>query len=127
MALRWQWNEKVGTAEIFNRDKLVTYQLYQGNAFLIFLYEWEEDGKEMWSMHNFFADETHAKRMLGIDRNYKETYGDNIFNKKDYKLHKIRINKKVYGESDTKKLVNMLIKAFDQIEIEIFAEEIEED
>jgi len=127
MAIQWQWKEKVGTAEIFNYDKVYTYQLYRGNAFLIFLYEYEEDGKEMYNMHSFFADETHAKRMLGIDKNYKETYGNNSYDYDKHRLQKIRINKTIYGESYTKKLVDMLIKAFDKIEIEIYSEDIKED
>lgn len=127
MAIQWQWKEKVGTAEIFNRDKVYTYQLYRGNAFLIFLYEYEEDGKEMYNMHSFFVDERHAKRMLGIDKQDKATYGDNCFATTNYRLEKIRINKKIYGESYTKKLVDMLIKAFDKIEIEIYSEDIKED
>lgn len=119
--LQWDWKNKVGEVEIFNHDRTVTYNLYQGNAFLIMLYEYEEDGKDMYSMHNFFADETHAKRMFGIDKKW-ETYGDNIFNRPKYKMQKIRINKNEYGFKNTKKLVNMLLEAFDDIEIEVKGE-----
>ena len=117
--LQWDWENKVGEVEMFNYDKVVTYNLYQGNAFLIMIYEYNEDGKDMYSMHNFFADETHAKRMLGLDKKWKDTYGKNSFNQPKYKMQKIRIKKSEYGFQNTKKLVNMLLEAFDEINIEI--------
>lgn len=116
MALHWDWNDKVGTVTVFNYDKEVEYNLYQGNAFLIMLYEYEVDGKEMWQMGSFFADETHAKNCLGLTKGY-----DNIFDTEYSKMLKIRINKGKY--SYTKKLVDMLIKAFDNIIIELYTEE----
>ena len=119
MALNWYWDDKVGEAEVFNYDKVVTYNLYQGNAFLIFIYEYkDEDGKDMYSLASFFADETHAKRCLGLAKDC-----DNIFNTTYSKLLKVRINKKY---SYTKKLVDMLIKAFDNITIELYTDEVEE-
>ena len=119
MALNWYWDDKVGEAEVFNYDKVVTYNLYQGNAFLIFIYEYkDEDGKDMYSLASFFADEAHAKRCLGLAKDC-----DNIFNTTYSKLLKVRINKKY---SYTKKLVDMLIKAFDNITIELYTDEVEE-
>lgn len=116
MALNWDWNKKIGTIDIFNYDEVRTYQLYQGNAFLIMLWEYEEDGKEMWSMHNFFTDKEHAKNMLGLSKDYT----DNEMNRDKYYIKKIRINKAKYKY--TKDLVDMLIKAFDEIEIELYTE-----
>ncbi len=118
--LQWDWDDKVGEVEIFNYDKVVTYNLYQGNAFLIMLYEYEENGKKMYSMHNFFADETHAKRMFGLDKKWKDTYGKNSFNQPKYKMKKIRIDKNKFRH--TKKLVSMLVEAFDEINIELYSE-----
>jgi hypothetical protein len=112
MALNWDWNKKIGTIDIFNYDEVRTYQLYQGNAFLIMLWEYEEDGKEMWQMHNFFIDKEHAKNCLGITKDY-----NNIFDTERYKIKAIRLNKGKYRY--TKDLVDMLIKAFDEISIEI--------
>ena len=112
MALNWDWNKKIGTIDIFNYDEVRTYQLYQGNAFLIMLWEYEEDGKEMWQMHNFFIDKEHAKNCLGLTKDY-----DNMFNTEYYKLKKITLNKGKYRY--TKDLLDMLIKAFDEISIEI--------
>ena len=118
--ITWNFNEKVGEAIIYNYDKDYTYNLYKGNAFLIFLDEYKENGKNMYVLHNFFVDKIHAKRMLGIDMGWIDTYGDNLFNTESYKLKKIRINKEMYGLKDTKMLIDMLIEAFDEIKIEIY-------
>ena len=40
MALRWQWNECIGELEIEDQSK-AKIKVYQGNALLIFLNEWE--------------------------------------------------------------------------------------
>ena len=81
------------------------------------LWEYEEDGIEKYSMHNFFADKEHAKNMLGLSKGYT----DNAMNWDKYYIKKIRLNKAKYRY--TKDLVDMLIKAFDNIEIEIYSEE----
>ena len=113
MGLNWDWKKKVGTITIFNYDKEVEYSLYQGNAFLIMIYEYQEDGKDMYGMHNFFADAQHAKNCFGLSKGYNE----NIFNRDDYQIRKIEINDDMYRY--TKELVTMLLKAFDNIEIKI--------
>ena len=57
MAIRWDFREKVGTCQIEQNGVEYTFSLYEGNAFLIFLYEWtDEEGNGMYSMHNFFAE-----------------------------------------------------------------------
>ena len=121
--LQWNFDQKIGEVEIFNYDRVITCNLYQGNAFLIMLYEYKEDGKDMYALHNFFADETHAKRCFGIDKRYKDSYGKNNFNQPTYKMQKIRLKKSVYGEQNTKKLVGMLIQAFDNLTIELYEDE----
>lgn len=115
MALQWDWDKKIGTIDIFNYDEVRTYQLYQGNAFLIILYEYNENGKDKYSMHGFFVDKEHAKNCLGITKGY-----DNIYNTEYEQIRKIRINKAKYRY--TKELVDMLVKAFDNITIEIVSE-----
>lgn len=60
MALKWQWNECIGELEIENQQ--VPIKVYQGNALLIFLNEWKnEEGQNVWTMYNFFADKHHFK------------------------------------------------------------------
>lgn len=121
MALQWDWNEKCGEATIQQtwdgETTEHTVSLYQGNAFLIMLNEFEEDGKDMWSMSNFFVDKDHAKRCLGLDKNYSDT---NIFDKDIHRLTRIRLNKAKMRKSDFKVLVTMLTQAFDKITIEVY-------
>jgi len=122
MALYWEWKDKVGEAVFLNMqtNKEYTISLYKGNAFLIFINEYketDENGEEhnMYNLFSFFCDEEHGKRCLGLVKNT-----DNMFNDEYCRLTKIRINKDKYPY--TKKLVSMLIKAFDEITIELFKE-----
>ena len=124
MALQWKWDAKIGSALIKQGDSEYEVNLYQGNAFLIFISEWTEttedgESKDKYQIWSFFLDEYHAKNCLGLT---KESSG-NIFDK-SCQLVKIRINKKKY--TYTKKLVEMLIKAFDEIQIDVFSEDGEE-
>ena len=122
MALTWQWNEKCGEAiirqELDGKVKEFTKTLYEGNAFLIFLSEWKEADKNMYSLYTFFADETHAKTCLGLN---KKSDCGNIFIDGIDTLTKIRINKKKCR--NWKKVVTLFAQAFDNIDIEIYTEE----
>ena len=124
MSLNWRWNEKIGEAiieqHIGEEKRLFTKSLYEGNAFLIFLNEWEEDGKNMYSLYSFFADESHAKNCLGITKGY-----ENMFEEGYDTLKKIRINKK--KSRNWKKIVTLFAQAFDNIEIELYTKEDEYD
>ena len=124
MALHWLWSEKCGEAIIrqnfARRDEEpeiheFTLCLYKGNAQLIFLYEYtdEETGKAMYSMNRFWADETHMKRMLGLDKKYKETYGEN----QETDIVKFIFYKGKH--SGLKKMVSAIAEAYDNIEIVI--------
>lgn len=80
MSLNWNWNEKVGTwtEERKMHDgstKEFKYNLYSGNALLIMIAEWEEDGKDLYQVANFFCDKDHMKNCLGLSKDHKE----NIF------------------------------------------------
>lgn len=125
MALRWNWDEKCGEAtfvDTFREEdgpKTYTVNLYVGNAYLIFLNEWEEDGHNMYSLSTFWADKEHMKNCLGLNK--KGGYTENIHNKPYSKLTKIRLNKSKCRY--TKDIVTALVQAFDNIEIEIFSEE----
>lgn len=67
MALNWNWSDKCGTiVERFGEQEW-TYFLYDGNALMIALAEWEEDGRSMWNMHSFWLDEKHADACLADD------------------------------------------------------------
>lgn len=118
MALIWQWDKKVGTATVRSGNREFELNLYQGNAFLIFISEFNEDGEDRYSMYTFFGDKEHAKNCLGLNK--KKGFGENIFSD-GVELVKVRINKAKY--SYTKELIDLLIKAFDRIAIEIYSEE----
>ena len=120
MALNWRWEDKCGEAiveqEIDGKVEQFTKSLYEGNAFLIFLSEWEKDGSNMYSLYTFFADEAHAKRCLGLVKDYT-----NIFTHDSWqKLVKLRINKS--KSSNWKKIVTLFAQAFDEITIELYTE-----
>lgn len=120
MSLNWRWDEKCGEAVVEDvvQKKEFTKSLYEGNAFLIFLSEWNEDGIDKYSLYTFFADETHAKTCLGLNKKSDMT---NIFLEGPHKLKKLRINKK--KSRNWKKIVTLFAQAFDDIDIEIFSEE----
>lgn len=114
MSLNWSFKEKVGEAVIRQGEKKYRLNLYQGNAFLIFLSEWEEDGVGKYQLWSFFADKEHAKNCLGLKKGH-----DSIFDEGN-ELIKVRLNKKKY--SYVNEFVGMLVKAFDEIQIEIYSE-----
>lgn len=120
MSINWRWEEKCGEAIVrqYFGDEVreTTKSLYEGNAFLIFLNEWKEDGKNMYSLYSFFADEKHAKTCLGLTKD-----SDNIFVDGLDTLTKIRINKK--KSRNWKKIVTLFAQAFDNIQIEIYSED----
>ncbi len=117
MALNWSWSEKCGEAVFEQNGKEFTTSLYQGNAYLIFIYEFEENGDKMYNLWTFWADKEHAKRCLGLAKGdeYYNLYNDGI----DI-LKKIRINKEKYHKAS--ELVGLLVKAFDDLAIEIYSD-----
>ena len=77
MALTWEWNRKIGESvhEDTTQGKRFTMSLYEGNALLITLYEYKnEDGEEMYNMHDFWIDKEHAKNVLGLNKGHKNLY-----------------------------------------------------
>lgn len=119
MSLNWDFRKKCGEATLHQGDREFTLTLYQGNAYLIFLSEWEEDGKEMYNLYSFFADKTHAKILLGLQKNY-DGEKVNIFDGYD-KLTKFRFNKT--HMRNLEEIVGLIVKAFDDVEIEIYKED----
>lgn len=121
MSLDWRWDGKIGEAEYVyetpDGTKTGTYTLYEGNGFLIFLIEYEEKGENVWVMGDFWVDEAHAKRCLGLDKKYTETYGENRY---EGRVTKFRINKA--KSRNWKKIVKLLVDAFDNIEIDLYTE-----
>ena len=123
MALHWNWDEKCGEAVVTMRTETgeqdYTLSLYEGNALLIMLSEWEENGEKLWSMWNFFADREHAKNCLGLNK--KGGYTDNILNRPgSLVLKSIRLNKSKHRHA--KDLIALLAQAFDELTITLVSE-----
>lgn len=67
MSLNWEWNDKMG--EIIDHDGN-TYNIYQGNAHMIIL--WEDE--KQYSLQWFTADKDHFKNQLGLVKGYDENF-----------------------------------------------------
>lgn len=116
MSLNWNWSEKCGELIFEERGKEFKYNLYKGNAYLIFVAEFEEDGVERYTVASFWVDKAHAKRCLGLEKGT-----DNIYDNGWQKVKKFRINKKKHSKAA--EIVGLLAKAFDEIDIEVYSEE----
>lgn len=74
MALRWDWNNKIGELLIKQNEKEFNISVYKGNALAIFIYEFvNEKGIEQYQMHQFFCDKEHFKN-CSKDYNYAEDW-----------------------------------------------------
>ena len=115
MALHWLWSEKVGEADIQQNGIEFTCSLYQGNAYLIFIYEYEEEGQDLYQMHSFILDKDHLKNMLGL--NAKDGFSINEFDRDSERLVAVRFIKKKLRYS--KEIISSLVQAFDRITIQL--------
>lgn len=75
MALNWTWTEKVGTMIVQCTNGkgeaiIEKWTLYNGNALLIMLHEFQENNEDMWEMRSFFVDKPHMNNMLGLTKGY---------------------------------------------------------
>ena len=117
MAVTWNWSDKVGEATVYSerQQKEFTLNLYQGNAYLIFINEYKENGEDMYTVYSFFVDKAHAKRMLGLEKGSTNAFSDSFVKLKDIKFNK----KKCRSLSE---IVGLFIKAFDNLKIEVYSE-----
>lgn len=69
---KWQWSEKVGYATIKHGESRTMVNLYNGNALLIFVHEY--DG--LYELYAFFADEEHMANCLGLTKGYSNIFID---------------------------------------------------
>ena len=115
MALHWLWSEKVGEADIQQNGIEFTCSLYQGNAYLIFIYEYEEEGQQLYQMHSFILDKDHLKNMLGLNK--KDGFTVNEFNRDSERLVAVRFVKNKLRYS--KEIITTLVQAFDTLTIQL--------
>lgn len=104
MALRWDWKNQIGNLTIDGK----TYSLYEGNAFMICLREYEKEGETYWDMVTFFVDKDHAKRCLGLAKGHKNIW-------EDCPWERLELKRSVYNY--WKELTQYAAKAFPNIEI----------
>ena len=72
MSVNWYWKDKMGSLMYKYRDN-EPYQVnvYKGNCLCVLVYQYEENGKPMYSFNNFFNDITHLKKCVGLMKDYK--------------------------------------------------------
>lgn len=120
MALQWDWKDKVGEAVVEQNGSEYTVDLYQGNAYLIFINEYTEDGVDKYTLWSFWADKEHAKVCLGLKKGVDQS---NIYTAYESQIKTFRLSKKTRHLSE---IVGLLVKAFDNINIEIYKEDEDE-
>lgn len=95
MSLNWLWNKNVGTLKIeqtwTGRGELDgvhewTLHLYEGNAFLIILWQEEpdENGDFTYSLNNFFTDKEHLKRCVQNNPDIFDDWKELTINRENY-------------------------------------------
>lgn len=75
MALQWNWKDKMGKLTIRQKGKKYNVNIYSGNAIAVFIYEYADDGKEMYSLYDFFADKKHVSKIIS---NRKKLIDDDV-------------------------------------------------
>ena len=77
--LRWDFDRKCGELDILAKGvKPYTLNLYQGNAYLIMVHEYEENGKKYYELYSFFADKDHMNNCLGITKGHDNIFGNEL-------------------------------------------------
>lgn len=111
MAYNWEWKCKSGEITYDNH----TYNLYEGNGFLICIDEWtnSETKEEEYQVVWFMLDKLHAKNCLGLTKGM-----DDMF---EGKVEKIRIFKDHCRQ--WKDVVDLFTKSQPNITIEILPTE----
>lgn len=68
--IQWDFTKRIGQAIITDKlGRKHEYNIYQGNAYMIMLWE----NEEKYELVTFWADEQHAKNCLGLSNKYKES------------------------------------------------------
>ena len=63
--LNWDFGYKAGKATYLdNEGKQRVYNLYEGNAYLIEVAEWRENGRNLYSVRKFALDKKHLETQI---------------------------------------------------------------
>lgn len=86
MGLMWNFDKRIGIVELTDKQTEQKYEwsLYQGNAFAIMINEKIGDNEDLYRVENFWADEEHAKRCLGLAKGFDNLLTDDV--SYDYKF-----------------------------------------
>ncbi len=118
MALQWDFNEKAGTVTVRYDGQEATHNFYEGNALMIVTHEFMENGEERYNMLWFFLGMDHAKNCLGLSKGHDNMFGnDGITHLTIYRDHC----------RNWKNLVDLFVKAFPKIAIELLDAEPKEE
>lgn len=123
MALNWHWDEKCGEITLlqqFAGEEATEYtiNLYQGNAYLIMIHEFsDEGGTERYELFSFFNDKQHMKNCLGL--NPKGGFTSNCFKNDCQRITRLRLNKAKHRHAND--IVAAFATAFDDITIEVYS------
>lgn len=130
MALQWDFKKKVGEAYFIQKFKnengewetgKYIVSLYEGNAYMIFIYENDED--QTYSLHSFFADKEHAEILLGLKKG-NDGKKVNIFNANREKMTQLNIDKSMFSTpKKAAEFIGLIVRAFDDIRINLYTEE----
>ena len=75
MALQWNWKDKMGKLTIRRKMKKYCINIYSGNFLAVFVYEYTDGGKEMYSLYDFFADKKHCDNII---KNHQRLFFDEV-------------------------------------------------
>lgn len=76
MALNWNWEDKIGHCVYVNaKGEEYRTNIYLCNGLMVECYHYEENGKELYNVYNFWINKEHAQRCLGISGDHK---GNNL-------------------------------------------------
>lgn len=81
MSLNWNWKDKIGEMKIRDwkdENNSFTVNIYKCNGLAVFLYEFNDDGVEKYTMWGFFADKEHMKNCLGLNKGTENIYSREI-------------------------------------------------
>lgn len=90
MAVNWSWKNKMGVISWYDEiaNKTFKVNIYQANCLGAYIYEFKQDGKNMYQFMGFWNDTKHLKCCLGLSKSYDGTK-ENIY--KDI-VKKIKLN-----------------------------------
>lgn len=112
MALHWDFNNKIGKVHGNKYGRDYTFYLYNGNAMLIAVNEFEDNGKEMYNVAWWLDDENHARLMLGLK---KPRFGGEQYNRlEDDGIKRIELAKNC---RDLRKIRKLFAEAMPNVEL----------